>query len=157
MDLVSQMMRSHMAALRPEAKPIQPLAMPMNDGDEVWMQIPPWAFRWRQLMLRIQVVMVHSLTGSSIAYTETLREGIAQEAVDEYKRKAGAISSTGLTQRTAPSRSNAPRPMAKGRLLAPSRVSKFFQDPAHCPHAAEHESPQRGAEWSSMDHVPSVW
>ena len=133
MDLVSRMMRSHTAALRPEANPIQPLAMPMDDGDEVWMQIPPWAFRWRQLMLRIQVVMVHSLTGSAIVYMEKLRERIAQDALNEYKRKAGATSLTGLTQRTVPSRPNAPKPMAKGKLLAPSKAAMFPLDPHFAP------------------------
>ena len=157
MELVSRMMSSYRATMNSvETKPPAP-AMPMDDDSEVWMQIPPWAFRWKRMMLQIQVVVVHSLSGAVIAYLETLRERLAQEALDEYKRKAGVTSLNGLAPRTATSRSTGPRPMAKGKLLKPSTVAKFPLHPACCPHRPEHMShPEAGRTGQHGSHAYSV-
>jgi hypothetical protein len=137
MELIGRLTRTMTSALQPEARPIQPPSvMPMDDDSIVWLgEMPRWAFRWRQIVLRtILLIIPHTLTGSLIIYTEQLRDRKAQEAFQEYKRKAGVTSLTGLTLRTPTSRTNAQRPKAKGQPMRPSITQNYPRPASLCSH-----------------------
>ena len=139
MELIGRLTRTMTSALQPEARPIQPPSvMPMDDASIAWIgEMPRWAFRWRQVVLRpILLIIPHTLTGSLIIYTEQLRDRKAQEASQEYKRKAGVTSLTGLTHRTPTSRTNAQRPKAKGQPMKPSTVCLYPRPASLCSHDA---------------------
>ena len=115
-----------------------------EDGWTVWLSVPPWAHRWKRLVIILDIVNTHALTGSLLTYLEQARELKALEALDLYKKLAGKDQIATRTQKTRSQFINVPKPMAKGRVLPRSKVTTFPIDPRSCPHNKEDMSGPRG-------------
>ena len=115
-----------------------------EDGFMAWMVVPHWAHRWKRLVIILDIVNTHALTGSLLTYLEKAREFKAVEALDVYQKLAGKDKIATRTQKTRTQLIDVPKPMAKGKILPRSKVSTFPIDPRSCPHNKEDMSGPRG-------------
>ena len=115
-----------------------------EDGWTAWMAVPPWAHRWKRLVIILDIVNTHALTGSLLTYLEQARELKALEALDLYQKLAGKDKIATRLQKTRTQFVDVPKPMAKGKALPRSKVTTFPLDPRSCPHNKEDMSGPRG-------------
>ena len=118
-----------------------------EDSWTVWMEgkVPLYAHRWKRLVIIMDIVNTHALTGSLLTYLEQARELKATEALNLYKKLAGKTQIATHTQKTRLKFSDAPKPMAKGKPLFRSRRITSPADPSMCPHNPEDMSGPRGS------------
>ena len=115
-----------------------------EDSWTAWMAVPPWAHRWKRLVIILDIVNAHALTRSLLTYLEQARELKALEALDLYQKLAGKDKIATRLQKTRTQFVDVPKPMAKGRVLPRSKVTTFPLDPRSCPHNKEDMSGPRG-------------
>ena len=113
----------------------------------MWMEgkVPLYAHRWKRLVIIMDIVNTHALTGSILTYLEKAREIKAMEALNVYKKLAGKTNIATHTQKTRSTFSDVPKPMAKGRPLTRSKRIISPVDPSMCPHNPEDMSGPRGS------------
>ena len=115
-----------------------------ENGWTVWLSVPPWAHRWKRLVIILGIVNTRALTGSLLTHLEQAQEFKALDALDLYKKLAGKDKIATHTQKTRWKFSDAPKPMAKGKPLPRSRIPSPA-DPSTCPHKPEDMSGPRGS------------
>jgi len=115
-----------------------------EDGFTAWMAVPHWAHRWKRLVIILDIVNTHALTGSLLTYLEKARELKALAALDAYQKLAGKDKIATHIQKTRTPFIDVPKPLAKGKILARSKVTIFPLDTRSCPHNPEDMSGPRG-------------
>ena len=63
--------------------------MIIDDGEDQWLETPPWATRWKRLVTMLKIVMLHALTGSLLSTLENVRQRLITEALEVYQRLSG--------------------------------------------------------------------
>jgi hypothetical protein len=151
MELVRRIMAQQQSAMLAEqAETAPPIYMQMEtDEGAIWLTPPPWAHRWKRMVMMTMIVSYHALTGSFISYFEMMRERAAQKAKEEYQRLAGATAAVAARTQTPKKDPKTPKPMAKGKALSRSTASEFTQEPQDCLHPAYEMSQPRGGRGGS--------
>jgi len=122
----------------------------MDDDDVDWlMNLPPFALRWKRLILLLRMIHMHALTGAMISYMEDMREFKAKRALESYHKLAGSTLPPAAAVKK-PYDKNAPKPMAKGKALARSKTSTWRLEPEDCIHRPEQMSQPRGGRGGAM-------
>jgi hypothetical protein len=155
MEAIARLMRRHQQDLQPDDPPPALRTEMDEDSWTVWMEgkVPLYAHRWKRLVIIMDIVNTHALTGSLLTYLEQARELKATEALNLYKKLAGKTQIATNTQKVRWKFSDAPKPMAKGRPLPRSRIPSAA-DPLTCPHNPEDMSGPRG---SGSKEGPLYW
>ena len=111
-----------------------PQAATAMDDDRVgWIEVPPWAHRWKRMVLMMGVSMMHALTGVIVQTLEVIRERQAAEALETYLKYASSADRAKLNP-PAKKTLGTNRPMAKGKALSRSKTQKWQMEPEDCPH-----------------------
>jgi len=112
-------------------------------ADTEWLEMPRAGRNWKRLVLILGVVENHATTGAILNYLEELRDRIAKEKYEEYRRAAG--NPPNPAPKSKGKNKNLPQPMAKGKALSRSTAGyPFPKEPDSCPHDPESLSNPRG-------------
>ena len=145
MEAIARLMGRHQQSLQHDDPQPAPRTEMDEDSWTAWMAVPTWAHRWKRLVIILDIVNTHALTGSLLTYLEQAREFKALEALNVYKKLAGKDKIATHIQKTRSKYIDTPKPMAKGKPLSRSKVTGFPVDPLSCPHHPEDMSGPRGS------------
>jgi hypothetical protein len=142
MDLVHKMMARNSQEFA-EEMPLSTMATAMETDEKVTVNV----LRWKRVVMMTGVTINHALTGSIIAFLETMRNEHAAEALKEYKRVAGKNALKIHTTKTSTATSL--KATAKGKALTPSKTKQYPLEPANCTHPEHQMSKPRGGPGKS--------